>query len=313
MATPPVTPTPTDKEGFWKQVSPHLAAAFRALAEVFILLRCHLYILWWGAVSQPLRKFLVSAAFNVAFLGSVVFFAEALGLVIPLHLLSLPAWIGWPSVAASVFLFYIRVMEFRRSHERARFAATLRMILLECTELQAAGGGDRATLDEFVRKAMTALRGVFADRIEVNLNVMWYNEQTRFLNIGPVHPDTAHYEPNLTLERGVGAAGVALNEGVLVYVPHRSFLHGIKVRLVGTYTPDGILALDRYYRLAPNVYVPVSVQPYKSILSVPILTKSGPKGVLNVDSQRWNPFDENDMDTAGCVAGVIGLAVDLST
>jgi hypothetical protein len=287
-----------------------LAEVGRSLLEGIFELVCYLYIWHWGLSREG--RLLLSSAIWVLLISAVALFVEVLSLFVPWLHIQLPTWGKAIVVLAAAVLLFGRFRDLRPEKQRKRFALAVRLLFSDCSALRFDGTADDAhRLDDFIMNAMIGIRKVVGVHVSVNMNVMWLDPRDGVLRLALSHP-AAHYDPELKMKLGNGAAGVALEEGVSVYVPLVKLRHGIKALLAGSREPNGGWQQQRDYDLAKRVYVPVSkeYEPYRSILSVPIIARSGPKGVLNVDSMRWNPFTDEDIDQAGCLAVAIGMAID---
>ncbi len=166
-------------------------------------------------------------------------------------------------------------------------------------------------LDAFFTKVLEAYHVIYRERLNAKLNIMAFTTNN-LLKIQFAYPieSKSRYDPKAEFASGVGAAGVAFQERYLVYVPAIRYRHGLAVILPrpGETTSGGSLPT---FLLKPDVYVAVEHQPYRSLLSVPIPTADGNRyGVLNLDSEVQNAFNDADMEIADTAACALGMAID---
>jgi hypothetical protein len=164
-------------------------------------------------------------------------------------------------------------------------------------------------LDDFITKVLSAFHAVFEKRASPGLNLMLPDQQHR-LRVSHLVPPGRQYDATLSLEAGKGAAGVAFSSVQTVYVPAIRYRHGLRVTYERSSTaPFGPRTPD--FELAGNVYEPCSVEPYSCVLSVPIVGVDGAAlGVLNLDSQRRNAFNEVDLDMADVAAVALAMLIE---
>ena len=119
------------------------------------------------------------------------------------------------------------------------------------------------------------------------------------------YPSTGQlgYDPTAQFEKGEGAAGLAWRDGLIVYVPAIRYLHAVTIQLP---TEGHPAARD----VKPNVYKRVRLEPYASILCVPVQTATDIAGIVNVDCPTQNRFDEDAMEFASVAASLIAMAID---
>jgi hypothetical protein len=164
---------------------------------------------------------------------------------------------------------------------------------------------------EFVLKVLIAFRSVFEELKDLNFNVMTLDPDER-LRIKFCHPPEAvqKYPPDFSLGLGEGGAGTAIQRNLIVYIPAIRYRHGISVSLPGNPDVDGRIVEKRTYDLLDQVYQPAPLEPYRSILSVPVYIGEYPLGVLNIDGMRQNAFGEFYFDPIDIAAKLVGIALD---
>jgi hypothetical protein len=276
------------------------------------LLRCLLYVIWWG-INAPVRRAVTNTAVGVMVIATLFFVFEAGMLLFSEQLVEhlVPIWVKFVVVGLGVVALAHRWDEWKRTKERSIFTSGIRYILRELVALRFPDNANerRAMLDDFITKVLSAFHAIFEKRASPGLNLMLPDEHTR-LRVSHVFPAGKQYDPNLSLEPGCGAAGMAFSTVQTVYVPAIRYRHGLRV----TYdrspvAPFGPRIPD--FELAGNVYEPCSVEPYRCVLSVPIIGIDGAAlGVLNFDSFRRNAFNEVDLDMADVAAVALAMLIE---
>jgi hypothetical protein len=75
--------------------------------------------------------------------------------------------------------------------------------------------------------------------------------------------------------------------------------------------PDNTLSKQQTYDVAQQVYQSVEQEPYRCVLSLPIVSSLGSGGVLNIDSGKSNAFNnEQDIEFGDTAAAFVMMALD---
>lgn len=288
----------------------------REFVGLFWLLRCLIYVGWWR-VSLPIRKTLKSGVTFLTLGSALLFVLESLG---PDRLQDfLHHYIGFKAkVVVGAFGFwtvYHRWKELRRSGERNVFANGVRHLFTELSSLKFQGDHDerQKTLEDFVDKVLVVFWAIFRGS-KTSLNIMLPSQQDGLLRVTRVYPKTRVYDGTLALAPGVGAAGFAYETTKAVYIPAITYLHGVTIQfptLQSAVSDSGAGGSEIEYDLKRNLYVRCGVEPYRSILCVPIVgTGTKPVGVLNFDSDLRKPYTDIDMTFAAVAAAALAMLFD---
>lgn len=154
-----------------------------------------------------------------------------------------------------------------------------------------------------VEKVLATFRAPLSLRGPCHLNVMLPYEN-EMLRIFCVYPEHVVYMGDLSFAPSEGGAGKAFTLGKGVYLPSVLHRHGISVAFA-----DGAALSENEYGLLRDVYVQKTADAFECVLSLPIGTKSGTLGVLNVDSNVKNAFGEEDFHIADMAARFVAMVV----
>jgi GAF domain-containing protein len=143
------------------------------------------------------------------------------------------------------------------------------------------------TLDDGIYDLLAIFRKTFERRGDINVNVATHRTDGR-LEVTYCYPVNINYDPALSFGPGEGGAGYCCQERCAVYIPVKSFRHAILRDIERDATYDGKL----------DLFVPDEREPFRSILSVPIVTGGECFGVLNFDSTKRNAFRRVDFEQA---------------
>lgn len=137
---------------------------------------------------------------------------------------------------------------------------------------------------------ITDLLGVFRANFEAKgaLNANFAELVGDSLKVTAVAPSYAVYDQDLLLPLGDGGSGYAYDKGVVVYIPRKRLRHGIVMDVTR----------DRPFQLVQDLYVSCQVEPFNTVLSVPVATGGVKYGVLNFDSAKGNAFRRIDLQQA---------------
>jgi hypothetical protein len=292
-------------------------SAISQLLGRLALARCDCYV-FWLSLSMPVRRAVVNSALVAVAVALVPLLLEILAMVWGKELVNfhLPVWLQAVIVGAATLLVRHRYHEWKRLGERSHFTTAMRFVFREIGALNfddcvREEEKRLEKLDNFITNVLGAFHEVYKERLDATLNIMAMTSAGD-LKIQYVYPPNTTYDPKAAFAPGQGAAGTAYEKRQLVYVPAIRYRHGISVVLprpagTGVSTASNEPTLE----LAENVYIPVDLQPFKGLLAVPISTADGEcYGVLNLDSNVQNPFNDTDMEIADAAASAIGLGVD---
>jgi len=289
-------------------------SALSNILAQWALFKCNVYAFWWG-VRGPLRRALTNGALIVSAFSLVPVMLDVSAMIMGRRLVEfeLPSWVQLAIIVAAVAMARHRYREWKRVNERSKLTTALRFVFREAGALNFSRCKHDAErlekLDTFFTNVLKAFHEIYRARLDAKLNIMALTTGD-LLKIQFVYPVGSTYDPKAEFAPGHGAAGVAFQDRHLVYVPAIKYRHGLAVTLPrpGEVTPRGSLPT---FELKPDVYVAVDHQPYRSLLSVPIPTidDSG-YGVLNLDSDVQNAFNDADMEIADTAACALGMGID---
>lgn len=272
---------------------------------------CNIYILIWG-LNQQKRKFVRVTAF-VLLSSSVIFVFEASTILFKGILVEVPLPRSLKIVIVILALFMVRHRwNEMKSHSRATiFAAQMVNLFDTMAGLNLISGEQSRRIidrDTFINKVHFALAKVFESRsifesrrrrARPSLNLMLLDDD-QVLQLHSFWPDDLKFDGEVELKSGVGGAGIAVKEESAVYIPAIKYLQGIIVPPVG----------QKGVKLADRAYVPSKLEPFRCIFSVPVRTKRGVRGVLNLHSLKQDAFGEFDFEMTYAAASAIGMALD---
>lgn len=262
------------------------------------------YVIWFGTVSLPTRRILAGSLSFVTLSGAVLLLVEmAMEARKAGHLqIHVPAAV---LLAAAAYLLWHRVEEFRSIRRKPEFMRRVNGLLREFAALRfTTRGAEQEELDDFVTHVLARFQEVFEDVRGLHLTVM-LPEPDGSLTVRYQYPVGTRYNPLLRLNDGKGAAGVAFRRSAMVYVPHIWFQHGVLISPRGEQIPESMV-----YEHLDSVYVRWDPEPFRAILCAPIRGESRVHGVLNLDTRKYNPFNEFDIQTAAVAASFLAMAMD---
>lgn len=305
--------------------------AFDGVVGALGLTATYLYVLWLG-LSIPLRTALKTFSSVTLLLAAGKFLLEA-AMAMAKHefheIVPLPFWLEAVILVLAFLMLRHRIHELKGLRRKPTLLRSVRYLQRKVMSLDSVPQNKRSSqLQQFIMEVLKRSKEVFED-MTVQLNVMLPEESGGPLRIH--HELSEHkYNPEISFEPGVGAAGYAFSTGKMVYVPNIRFRHGILVELpLGAPSPtkqnprkklglrQRFFARARRrkkrkpgYRLTHSIYEPTKPEPYRAVLSVPIKGKERMLGVLNLDVHRTNPFTEFDFGAAEVAAGFLAIALE---
>ncbi|HXI23884.1 MAG TPA: GAF domain-containing protein [Pyrinomonadaceae bacterium] len=274
--------------------------------EMLWLAKCMAYVVLWS-MKQTTRRILDASGIVLLF-SSLHFMLESISTVFHAELFSVTKTVGVQGAVIFVagWMVFHNLRELRARRRKSVVVTNLAMLLQELggTDLAVGDANVREQkLNKFVTKASVACMSSFDKKLCVKMSIMLPSDTDGKLRIR-FYAEDAGYDTDFALAKGDGAAGKAYENNHAVYVPAVKQRQGITISFP-----------VKKYGLAPNVYSQAKVEPYQSILSVPIPTLNSEihdvQGILNLDSIKRDAFTSSDVETAHAFASAVGLALDI--
>ncbi len=215
-------------------------------------------------------------------------------------------------VVAGVVYWALTSLEARagqaRKDREARFVVSASKLQRELQDFLR-GTQTKSEFDSFAKTLLGLLVEALNQKRGHGANFMFYDPQADQMTIeahrrgkGP------EIDIDFSVKAGEGCAGLALERGMTVYVPHIGRLHGLILN-----TREGV-AMPKF-KVAPNIFAPIRKREFavfESAVSVPVLSPAdrAPYGVINCDSNSRDPFDPLDFTIMQHFSRGLGIALD---
>jgi GAF domain len=272
-----------------------LAVLREELKLAWRVVLCAIYVLLWRARHYLLKEPAITKA--TAFVALVATLVLGVEIVLFFYHVELARWLGTTAISVlvpcTILLILHRVSEIKTERDEHIFTKQF-STLADAREAiaEAAATEKKVALDQLVAKVLEMICSDFARRCPANLSAMFPAKDGR-LRIVYLYPVGTKYDPDFSLEIGEGCAGYCFKTKNIVYIPSIRYMHGI------------IVAVPAYG--AREEY-----EIYNSILSVPIVSRSGIHGVLNIDSKYADAFDNHDFHLLKAYGRAIGEGISLA-
>lgn len=182
-----------------------------------------------------------------------------------------------------IFLaLYTKVREWGAHHQELYFIGAASSVV----QLDLSGATTPRSRQETIEELLNVFRGNF--ELKGALNANFAELIDGHLKVTAVAPPNAEYDKSLALVEGDGGSGYCYEKGVVVYIPRKRLRHGIVMDV----------SRARPFQLVQDLYVSCNVEPFNSILSVPVTSGGHRLGVLNFDSKKGNAFRRIDFQQA---------------
>lgn len=171
-----------------------------------------------------------------------------------------------------------KVEEWREGRQQVYFAGAAAEIVSTMGRIQP---GNRD--DEVITRLLAIFQKNFEAQGAINANLSLPDDGDQ-LKVRYVYPEGAPYDDKLALPKGVGGSGNCYAERRLVYIPSKHYRHGI-MEIIDSPTLEAAeggqaRSVEARYQLVPDCYVPCTVEPFETILSVPLLAYEDRKSVV---------------------------------
>ena len=306
-----------------EEYPPILEVVGEELGSAWRIMRCASYVLWWRVkhylwADPKLHQAVQIAAASSAF----VLFLDVLIVLLQRELPSLlavfrgevPAWFGGAALIvlaiAALLLLLHRVEEAKRGKRKISFPGRVATLVDALTAVAEADvNAKTVALDDFVTKVLSQIRLDFGEerKIEVNVNLMLKKEDGK-LRIIYLYPPGTKYDPELCFDPGEGVAGFVYKASKIIYVPSIKYMHGIVIGI-----PDDGDSSRIRYGLKRRLYMAVSpnYEIFRSILCLPAVSHKKTHAVLNIDCQRTDAFNYEDIYVAKAYSRILADGISL--
>jgi hypothetical protein len=219
------------------------------------------------------------------------------------HRLALLPNVPKPPLALEIALLVLAVIllrhhwhEFKLSQRQSELPRALEELLLEFEQFRKANPTPDSTKKkaflESLMKRFKAILEVGNKKREIVISLMEKSDVDGMLVITFVHPPNAPLDTTLKLAVGNGGAGKAYDKKESIYIPSVRHLVGINI-----VTNKSEVTYER----GP------SKERYRSMLCVPVLTKSNIIGVLTYSSVKRSTFFPLDFEIASLAAAFVSI------
>jgi hypothetical protein len=280
-----------------------LATTLRFFAAIF----CLFFVFLWGFDRQA-RKTVRESIFWGSVFGVLLTLGEEVCELEKIHALDwLPPFLKtdstrWVFIIIAFLFLLIKISESFSSRRQPRFARFFAINLEKVFKLQATVSSltDQSLINKaravFVYGLLQDARKVFRSRT-LRYQIM-LQQSDLLLKTIYTEPEGAHFGDYVP-KPGEGAAGLAFETRLVVYVPSKFFRQGL------------IRKGEQEYELARNVFVPSKAgDPFSCVLCVPIQTQGKIYGVLNLVCDEPNGFEDFDFEVAEIIGVFLAAAID---
>lgn len=271
---------------------------------------CAIYIGWWRAKHYITSDDRIHKGAKWAAIPSALLFLVEV--VLSIFRVELSIWLHAATLVvlmpAALVLVLHRVKEALAKGTESSFSANIGPIVDALGNAAIAPReNQREALDTFVETLLEHIHEHLKERTPVHVNVM-FPDQYGNLKIVYLYPVGTIYDPDFSLKPGEGAAGYSFEKAKIVYVPAIQYAHGILVTFPES--EDGPNA-EISFGLKPRLYIQIAAEfeIFASIVSLPITSPLGKHAVLNVDSNRPDGFNFQDINILRAYARVLGNGI----
>ena len=282
---------------------------FLTIASILWTIWCWTYTIRWR-LRFLLRNFLVQTALGVLLVAGFYVFLE-LAIAVFRHVavispnpgdkprLALFPEVPTPPLPLEAVLLILAVLlvrhhwqEWRIRKRESAVPRGLEEMLILFDEFRKANVSPAST-----KAFLEALLDRFKSMLEIGnkkgVAISLMEDLNGILAVTFIHPADAQLDKDLKLALGEGGAGKAYKKKVPIYIPSVRHLVGINI---ATMKPEGVTFKPSQHK-----------ERFRSLLCVPILTKSKVIGVLSFSSQKRAAFFPLDFEIASLAAAFVAM------